>query len=89
MNKPSVKISLTHNLFFMASQYINKNWKVFIKNTTTNNEELIDKSITQEELKFLINEALNYSFETKKPNIKKLKEKFKSLIKNNTNICEE
>ena len=77
MKDPIIKISLMNNLFFMASKYANKNWRVFIK--SKDSEEEVDRSITQEELKFLIAKALDYSSKAK--SLKEVKLEFKSLIK--------
>ncbi len=63
----------------MGTQYANKNWRIFIRNSLTQKEEEISRSVTPEELKFLIAKCLDRSYLAK--SLKEIKLEFKSLIK--------
>lgn len=71
----------------MATQYANKNWRVFVRDNQTKEEEEIDRSVTKSELSYLLEKALDWT--GKDLNLKSIKLKFKLIIKNKPNDRQE
>lgn len=85
MNKNNIKFTLSENIILMATQYANKNWKVFIEDKSTDQKKIVDKSVNGEELKFLLNHAIKLVSKKKTPidmNLSILKDIFQFIINN-------
>ena len=85
MIKNTIELTLIKDIVFVATRYANKNWRVCVKDKETNEEEMVDRSVTRNELQYLIDKALD--FIGKDFSLKTLKVKFKFIIKNYSNIC--